>query len=333
MTSSPDDESRYNQTTASISTNSKKIQKRNKEEKKAKAKQELEQLLATTAKKYIPEGIDDPNLDDKTKRKMVQMVKNRVAAQKTRDKRKTYMSELEEVKARLDEANRQLNERNRLLEQRVRELECSQAQLMAENQELKRGGQFAAAQSRSMPQQMSQTQQIQYPPVQHNHPNMQQPQPNMQPMINSPHYPSLPSTPQHLMQPRFQSMNSMPSFDGFSFPQSHTRLNPNGNNTYNNNSHTTITIENNDNNHNSSGGSNNNRQFTSPFPVLSRGNSGKRNFYGYLLAITMVLACFTTLNIETGKIVIQRNHTNPDPSDHPTDPSTGQPTFAPNDTG
>lgn len=328
MTSSPDDdESRYNQTTASVSTNSKKIQKRNKEEKKVKAKHELEQLLATTAKKYIPEGIDDPNLDDKTKRKMVQMVKNRVAAQKTRDKRKNYMSELEEVKARLDEANRQLNERNSLLEQRVRELESSQARLMAENLELKRGGHSNASQSRSMPQQMPQ-QQIQYPPnMQHNHPNMQQPQPHMQPMINSPHYPSLPSTPQNLMQPRFQTMTSMSSFDGFSFPQSHTRLNPNNNN-YNNNSHTTITIENNDNSQNSSGGSNQQQQFNTPFPVLSRGNSGKRNFYGYLLAITMVLACFTTLHIETGKIVTPRHD---GPVDHP--PTPAQPEFGPPETG
>ena len=98
----------------------------------------MAQVLATAPEKYIPSGIDDPNLDDKTKRKMIQMAKNRMAAQKTRDRKKMYTSELEEVKEHLNRVNEELAEKNRLLEERIKALEVSQMYLMQENQELKK---------------------------------------------------------------------------------------------------------------------------------------------------------------------------------------------------
>jgi len=72
-------------------------------------------LLEKAPQKYIPPGIDDPELDDKTKRRLVQKLKNRIASQHTRDSRKKRMSELEEVKMLLEKANKELNERNRML--------------------------------------------------------------------------------------------------------------------------------------------------------------------------------------------------------------------------
>lgn len=98
----------------------------------------MAQVLATAPEKYIPSGIDDPNLDDKTKRKMIQMAKNRMAAQKTRDRKKAYTSELEEVKEHLSRVNDELAEKNRLLEERIKALEVSQMYLLQENQELKK---------------------------------------------------------------------------------------------------------------------------------------------------------------------------------------------------
>jgi len=120
-----------------ISSQSKKIQKRDKAKARAKIKQNMAMVMAVAPEKYIPSGIDDPNLDDKTKRKMIQMAKNRMAAQKTRDRKKQYTSELEEVKNHLAKVNEELEEKNRLLEEKIRALEMNQVYLLQENQELK----------------------------------------------------------------------------------------------------------------------------------------------------------------------------------------------------
>lgn len=121
-----------------LCSNSKKIQKRNQAKERTRKKQEIAELLSKTAKKYIPEGIEDPNLDIKSKRRLVQIVKNRISAQRTRDHRKRYINELEEVKARLAEANHELLERNRMLEERLKAMEDSHSKLRAENEELRR---------------------------------------------------------------------------------------------------------------------------------------------------------------------------------------------------
>jgi len=121
-----------------LSSHSKKIQKRDKAKARAKIKQNMAMVMAIAPEKYIPSGIDDPNLDDKTKRKMVQMAKNRMAAQKTRDRKKQYTSELEEVKNHLAKVNEELEEKNRLLEERIKALEMNQVYLLQENQELKK---------------------------------------------------------------------------------------------------------------------------------------------------------------------------------------------------
>ena len=121
-----------------ICSNSKKIQKRNQAKERTRKKQEVAELLSKAAKKYIPEGIEDPSLDIKSKRRLVQIVKNRISAQRTRDHRKNYISELEEVKARLAEANHELLERNRMLEERLKAMEDNHLKLRAENEELRR---------------------------------------------------------------------------------------------------------------------------------------------------------------------------------------------------
>jgi len=102
---------------------SKKIQKRCLAKERAQARQEIAVLIQKAPKKYIPSGIEDPDLDDRTRRRLVQQLKNRLASQATRDQRKQRMSELEEVKAHLEKANKELNEKNRLLEERNQMLE------------------------------------------------------------------------------------------------------------------------------------------------------------------------------------------------------------------
>lgn len=121
-----------------IAAKTKIVQKRDKAKQKMKANKELSRLMTTAAKKYIPPALEDPNLDEKTKRKLVQVLKNRVASQKTRDRRKMYISELEEVKSRLEEENSILNLKNTYLEERLRAMEEAEIMLKAENEELKR---------------------------------------------------------------------------------------------------------------------------------------------------------------------------------------------------
>jgi len=45
--------------------------------------------------KYIPEGFNQTNLDEKSKKKMVQMIRNRISAQNSRDRKKAYRKKLE----------------------------------------------------------------------------------------------------------------------------------------------------------------------------------------------------------------------------------------------
>ena len=124
---------------------SKKIQKRYIAKERTQAKQEVAALLQTAPQKYIPPGIDDPDLDEKSKRRLVQKLKDRIASQHTRDQRKKHISELEEVKMLLEKANKELNERNRMLNERNMELEeklravqDEKLQLQKENNELRR---------------------------------------------------------------------------------------------------------------------------------------------------------------------------------------------------
>lgn len=115
----------------------KKIHKREKAKRIAKIKHDAAQLLSTAATKYIPSNFDDPKLDIKARRRMIQLVKNRVAAQKTRDTRKTRFADLMEKNNRLDDENKKLLDVNTLLMDRIRELEESQRRLLTENQQLK----------------------------------------------------------------------------------------------------------------------------------------------------------------------------------------------------
>jgi len=123
---------------------SKKIKKRCLAKERAQARQEIAALIQIAPKKYIPSGIEDPDNDDRTRRRLVQKLKNRLASQATRDQRKKRMSELEEVKAHLERANKELNEKNRLLEEknqmleeRLKTIESEKILLLEENNGLR----------------------------------------------------------------------------------------------------------------------------------------------------------------------------------------------------
>lgn len=102
---------------------SKKIKKTELEEKRTKAKQrELEKKgfdLQGIPEKFIPEGFE--TADPKTREKMIRMMKNRLSAQQSREKKKQkYQNteqELQHYKDETERLQRELTEAQKLIEE------------------------------------------------------------------------------------------------------------------------------------------------------------------------------------------------------------------------
>jgi len=116
----------------------KRIQKREKAKQRLRIKQEASPALSSVNSKYIPDGFDNPDLDDKSKRKMVQMIRNRISAQNSRDRKKHYMMQLEEAKSILADENNKLSNEKGLLLKQLKKLEKNQKKLQHENADLKK---------------------------------------------------------------------------------------------------------------------------------------------------------------------------------------------------
>lgn len=101
-------------------------------------KQEISSISDINSK-YIPEGFNDPDLDEKTKKKMIQMIRNRISAQNSRDRKKQYVQQLEAFQNKLAEENRLNQERSKKLQDENKRLIAMNAELLAENLRLKSG--------------------------------------------------------------------------------------------------------------------------------------------------------------------------------------------------
>jgi hypothetical protein len=99
-------------------------------------KQEIS-TISDISSKYIPEGFNDPDLDDKTKKKMIQMIRNRISAQNSRDRKKMYVQQLEALQQKLADESRMNFERSKKLQEENKRLIAMNAQLMEENLRLK----------------------------------------------------------------------------------------------------------------------------------------------------------------------------------------------------
>jgi hypothetical protein len=121
-----------------ISSKSKRILKREKAKQRTKCKQDTTSFLSQVNSKYIPEGFDDPSIDDKTKKKMIQMIRNRISAQNSRDRKKAYMLELEILKQRLHDENRKVYHEKEDLYNQIRTLQDYNNRLIKENLDLKK---------------------------------------------------------------------------------------------------------------------------------------------------------------------------------------------------
>lgn len=99
-----------------LSVCSKKINKRDKSQVRFKSKKkDDEEFLASVDPKYIPDEFYDPKLSAGARKKMLIKIRNRAAAQTSRDKKKAYVNQLEDAKNQIIQENKQLKEENREL--------------------------------------------------------------------------------------------------------------------------------------------------------------------------------------------------------------------------
>lgn len=93
--------------------------------------------MSPATSRYTAEGMNEGTGEDKNKKKMVQMIRNRISAQNSRDRKKNYVVQLEYSKNRLSDENEKLiNDKNKLMKE-IKKLEQSQATMLKENQMLK----------------------------------------------------------------------------------------------------------------------------------------------------------------------------------------------------
>ena len=121
-----------------ISTKTKLIMKREKAKQRLRVKQEPTSSIADSTAKLVLEDLNGPEFDGKTKKKMVQMIRNRISAQNSRDRKKAYVVQLEEARSMLEEDKAKLIQENSLLLKELKKLGEAQKKLKLENQELKR---------------------------------------------------------------------------------------------------------------------------------------------------------------------------------------------------
>mmetsp|Transcript_33025 Transcript_33025/g.29932 ORF Transcript_33025/g.29932 Transcript_33025/m.29932 type:complete len:87 (-) Transcript_33025:1231-1491(-) len=70
------------------------------------------------------------------------MIRNRISAQNSRDRKKAYLSQLENIKEHLAEENKKMNQENSHLLEEIKKLEEAHARAVQENEELKKSLNF-----------------------------------------------------------------------------------------------------------------------------------------------------------------------------------------------
>lgn len=126
-----------NETEEKICKKSKRISKRAVAKERTKTKQEVQSIFKNTDTKKALEELDDMNLDEQSKKKQKQMMRNRISAQNSRDRKKAYAQQLEQINEQLVEENSNLRREKQVLLEEISQLKYSESQLLNENQTLK----------------------------------------------------------------------------------------------------------------------------------------------------------------------------------------------------
>ena len=85
----------------------------------------------------ISEVQDSDNGETKNKKKVLQMIRNRISAQTSRDRKKAYLYQLEEVKNKMSGDNNVLKQQNISLLQELSKLKQTNKKLLQQNEELR----------------------------------------------------------------------------------------------------------------------------------------------------------------------------------------------------
>ena len=135
----PQEEPKGKKRKSKINPESKRINKREKAKERKKAKKtSTEVLLQKADPKHIPKEMENPNLDSDTRKKMVQMIRNRISAQNSRDRKKFYIQQLEEIRDLLTEENSMLTSDKKTLLDKMQKMELDHEILIQEISTLKK---------------------------------------------------------------------------------------------------------------------------------------------------------------------------------------------------
>jgi len=85
------------------------------------------------------EGLSKSDMDEKSQKKMLQMIRNRISAQNSRDKRKNYVGALENVQDTLYLENEKLNQEKLQLINEMKKIELTNNELLKERNSLLKG--------------------------------------------------------------------------------------------------------------------------------------------------------------------------------------------------
>lgn len=123
-----------------VITNSRREYRREVAKKKSLKKKEAKSFLSTYGTNLTPEGLSNLNIDEKTGKKLLQMIRNRISAQNSRDRRKAYLQSLEHAKDVLLKENENLGEEKNDLYQELKRLQEANMKLLKEREGLLKQG-------------------------------------------------------------------------------------------------------------------------------------------------------------------------------------------------
>jgi len=116
---------------------SKLIMKREKAKQRVKTKMDLPIVTKIESDVNIEE-FDNLDTDSKTKKKMIQMIRNRISAQNSRDRKKAYLSQLEDAKNQLYTETLKASQEKNYLMNEINKMKEQNAKLLKENHKLKK---------------------------------------------------------------------------------------------------------------------------------------------------------------------------------------------------
>ncbi len=122
-----------------LANRSKLIMKRAKAKQRSQLKMEFSSVASPSLSKLAFDGPKEIPVDDKSKKKVMQMIRNRISAQNSRDRKKKYVYQLEHIQNQLIEETSIIKQDKMNLIKQIKALEQAQEQLLCQNKLLKEG--------------------------------------------------------------------------------------------------------------------------------------------------------------------------------------------------